>query len=307
MTRSLRTLKDITSQEFTQILERTGRVKAAIKSRKPIGSLDNRVVALLFEKPSTRTRASFESAIARLGGTPVYLPSADLQMKRGEPVKDTARMFGNYFDAIVARVYSHQTILELDEFAGVPIINGLCNLAHPTQAICDLFTVKEVKGDLKGLTLAYIGDGNNVCHSLLLACAHAGMNINVGCPDAYGPKEEFVNYAKDIAQKSGSKIAIMSDPREAACSSDVLYTDTWVSMGEESEKEKKLKDFQGYQINKELLGLANRGAIIMHCLPAYRGYEITEEVMEGPNSVIWQQGENKMHAAAGVLDFFFGK
>lgn len=306
MARSLATLLDVTSEEFNSILLRTKEIKSEIKAGKKPNILKGKVIAMLFEKPSTRTRASFESAILRLCGEAVYLPSGDLQLKRGEPVKDTARMFGSYFDGLVARVYQHKTITELVEYSGLSVINGLCNIAHPTQAVCDLFTVFEVKGRLGGLKLAYVGDGNNVCHSLLLACAHTGMHISAACPDGYKPSESFVKDALRIAETTGSKIEITGDPKEAAKDADALYTDTWVSMGEDAEKEEKIKAFKGYQINSELLALAKTDACVMHCLPAYREYEITEEVMEGPSSVIWQQGENKMYAACGVLDFLLG-
>jgi ornithine carbamoyltransferase len=297
---------DITTDEFTAILKKTAELKAEIKKGKQPDVLKGKVVAMLFEKPSTRTRASFESAILRLCGKAVYLPSADLQLKRGEPVKDTARMFGGYFDGLVARVYQHKTIRELVEFSGLSVINGLCNKAHPTQAICDLFTIMEVKKDLKGRKLAYIGDGNNVCNSLLLACAHSGMHISVARPEGYDPDAVFLAEASKIAKNTGATIEITTDPTWAAKEADILYTDTWISMGEDAEKEKKLRDFQGYQINEGLIGLAAKDVSVMHCLPAYRELEITEQALEGSHSVVWQQGENKMYAACGVLDFFLG-
>lgn len=304
MTRSLLTLEEITPAEMNEILSICKKRKAEIKARKPINVLDNRVVGLLFEKPSTRTRAGFESAVLRLGGSPVYLPSSELQLKRGEPVKDVARMFGAYFDGIVARVNSHSTVQELAKYSGKPIINGLCDLAHPTQAVVDLLTIMEFKGDLKGKLLTYIGDGNNVCNSLLLGCALVGMNMNAACPKAYFPKKEVVDAAKKIAEKTGSRFNILEDIKAASEGADILYTDTWVSMGEDALKEKKMKDFQGYQINAELLKVAAKDAHVMHCLPAYRGMEITEDVLEGSRCIAWQQGENKMYGAVGVLEFF---
>jgi len=306
MARSLLTLRDLTGAEMLDIFEKTKKLKAKIKTRETIDVLGNRVVGLLFEKPSTRTRASFESAILRLGGMPIFLPSSDLQTKRGEPVKDTARMFGSYFDGLVARVYAHKTVEELAEHSGIPVINGLCDLAHPTQAICDLFTILEVKGKLKGLKLAYIGDGNNVCHSLLLASALAGMNMTAACPAGYFPRDDILKDAKRIAETSGSKLGVVESPKEAAEGADILYADTWVSMGEDAEKEKRIRDFQGYQINDDLLKVAAKDASVMHCLPAYRGLEITDEVLEGPRSIAWQQGANKMYAAAGILEFYLG-
>lgn len=303
MTRSILTINDLTSADLFAILERAKAFKSAVKEKKSLRILENSVIGIFFEKPSTRTRTSFESAILRLGGGAIYLSSGDLQIKRGEPIEDTARILGSYLDAVIARVYSHQTLEALSTYSGIPVINGLSDLSHPTQAICDLFTIMEVKGKVKGLTLAYIGDGNNVCHSLLLACALAGMNMHVASPKNYFPRNEVVEKAREIAEKTGARIRVVEDPEEGVRGADILYTDVWVSMGEEEEKEKKLAAFQGYQINKELLKAAAPDAVVMHCLPAYRGLEITDEVMEGPQSIIWRQGENKMHGAAGILDF----
>ncbi len=304
MAKSLLTLMDLSSKDLASIFERAARIKADIKQGNEINALKNKVVGILFEKPSTRTRASFEVATLRLGGKAVYLSSGELQLKRGEPVKDTARILGSYVDALVARVYDHQTVEELAQYAGIPVINGLSDFTHPTQAICDLFTVFEAKGTLKGLTLAYIGDGNNVCHSLILGCALSGMNMVVACPNGYHPDSSILNNAEKIASKAGSFIRVVESPEEAAKGVDVLYSDVWVSMGEEDEKEAKLKIFEKYQINDELLKKAAKDASVMHCLPAYRGLEITDEVLEGPQSIVWQQGENKMHGAAAILDFF---
>jgi ornithine carbamoyltransferase len=304
MARSFLSLRDISSEELAQIFIRATALKADIKKRKKIHTLENKVIGLLFEKPSTRTRASFEVAILRLGGKAIYLSSNELQIRRGEPVKDTARILGSYLDGLVARVYDHQDVENLAEHAGIPVINGLSNFNHPTQAICDLFTVLEIKGHLQGLKLAYIGDGNNVCHSLLLGCSLAGMNMTAACPPGYRPLTKVVQDAQALAKKTSSKICIVEDPKEAADGADILYTDVWVSMGEEEEKEKKLKAFKSYQINSALLGIAAKDAMVMHCLPAYRGLEITEKVIEGTQSIVWQQGENKVYGAAAILDFF---
>ena len=304
MTRSLLTLKDLSGKDLFAIFERAKQLKADIKQRKKITSLSNKVVGILFEKPSTRTRASFEVATLRLGGQALYLSSSELQLKRGEPVKDTARILGSYLDVLVARVFDHQTVEELAQYAGIPVINALSDFTHPTQAVCDLFTVLEVKGTFEGLTLAYIGDGNNVCQSLLLGCALAGMNMVAACPEGYHPDHGILKSAEQIASKTGVSIRVVEDPEEAAKGADILYSDVWVSMGEEEEKETKLKIFKGYQINAKLLKAAAKDASVMHCLPAYRGLEITDDVMEGPQSIIWQQGENKMHGAAAILDFF---
>ncbi|SPD73068.1 Ornithine carbamoyltransferase [uncultured Desulfobacterium sp.] len=304
MTRSFLTLGDLNREELFEIFQKALKLKAAIKARKEIFPLKNKVVGILFEKPSTRTRVSFESAAIRLGGHAIYLSSNDLQLRRGEPVKDTARVLGGYLDALVARVYDHRTVEELAEYSGITVINALSDIAHPTQAVCDLLTILEVKGSLDGLTLAYIGDGNNVCQSLLECCALAGVNIVAACPEGYHPKAHILDNALRIAEKSGSRITVVDDPTEAAKGADILYADVWVSMGEESEKEKKMKAFKGYQINADLLSIAAKGALVMHCLPAYRGLEITDDVIECPQSIVWQQAENKTHGAAAILAFF---
>ncbi|MBC8419212.1 MAG: ornithine carbamoyltransferase [Proteobacteria bacterium] len=304
MTRSFLTANDLSSEDLFAIFERARILKDAIKRRKTLDVLRNRVIGILFEKPSTRTRTSFESAILRLGGAAIYLAPGDLQIKRGEPIEDTGRMLGSYLDAVVARVYAHQTVEDLSRNSGIPVINGLSDLEHPTQAVCDLFTILEVKGKVQGLTLTYIGDGNNVCHSLLAICALAGMNMNVASPKGYAPRQDILMKANEIAKKTGARLNILDRPREATAGADILYTDVWISMGEEKEEETKLTAFQGYQINSELLEIAAEDAVVMHCLPAHRGLEITNDVIEGPQSIVWQQAENKMHGAAGILDYF---
>ena len=304
MARSFLTVNDLSSEDLFAILERARVLKDAIKERKNLDVLRNRVIGILFEKPSTRTRTSFESAILRLGGAAIYLAPDDLQIKRGEPIEDTGRILGSYLDAVVARVYAHQTVADFSRYSGIPVINGLSDLEHPTQAVCDLFTILETKGEVRGLTLTYIGDGNNVCHSLLLICALAGMNMNVASPAGYSPRPDILNKANEIAEKTGAEMKVLHNPGEAAEGADILYTDVWVSMGEEEEEKTKLNAFQGYQINAELLSIASGDARVMHCLPAHRGLEITNEVIEGPQSIVWQQAENKMHGAAGILDYF---
>ncbi len=304
MAGSFLTAQGLSSEQLFEIFERTRTLKQDMKQGKSLKVLQNKVIGILFEKPSTRTRTSFESAILRLGGATIYLPVGDLQIKRGEPIKDTGRMFGSYLDALVARVYKQQTVEDLSRYSGIPVINGLSDLAHPTQAVCDIFTVLEVKGRVKGLKLAYIGDGNNVCHSLLVVCALAGMHMTVACPKGYCPDPEILAKARAIAAQTGATMEVVESPEEASVGADILYTDVWVSMGEEEEEKTKLEIFQGYQINERLLKVAAKDARVMHCLPAHRGLEITDDVIEGSRSIVWQQAENKMYGAAGILDYF---
>lgn len=304
MAGSFLTAQGLSSEQLFEIFDRIKILKQHMKQGKTLNVLQNKVIGILFEKPSTRTRTSFESAILRLGGNTIYLPVGDLQIKRGEPIEDTGRMFGSYLDALVARVFEHQTVLDLSKYSGIPVINGLSDLAHPTQAVCDIFTVLEVTGDIKGLKLAYIGDGNNVCHSLLMVCALAGMHMTVACPEGYCPKPEILENAEAIAQKTGADLAVVEDPEKASSGAHILYTDVWVSMGEEKEAKTKQEIFQGYQINESLLKIADKDARVMHCLPAHRGQEITADVLEGSQSIVWQQAENKMYGAAGMLDHF---
>lgn len=303
MARSLLTTDDLTRQDLLAIFDRARDLKAGIKARKVLDVLTSQVIGILFEKPSTRTRTSFESAILRLDGKAIYLAPGNLQIKRGEPIQDTARMLGAYLDALVARVYRHDTVADLARYADIPVINGLSDFEHPSQAVCDLFTIMEVKGRLEGLTLAYIGDGNNVCHSLLLACALAGMHMKVACPRGYCPDPDLLEKARNLGQETGVTLEVMEAPEEAAAGAEVLYTDVWVSMGEEDDETVKLKAFEGYQINGELLKVAAPDASVMHCLPAHRGLEITDAVIEGPQSIVWQQAENKMYGAAGILAY----
>lgn len=304
MTRSFLSFSDLSKQELNTILEKSKSYKTKIKNHENISALKNKIVGLLFEKPSTRTRTSFEVAALRLGAQTVYLPSTELQLSRGEPIKDTARILGGYLDALIARVYAHDTIVQLSEYSKVPVINGLSGLEHPTQIVSDMLTILEAKGKLEGLTLAFIGDGDNVCNSWLLGAATTGMNMTVACPKGYNPDHTILEKAKKIAEKSRVELRIVQDPKEAAKGADILYTDVWISMGEEKETAKRMKAFKGYQINSDLLKIAAKDAVVMHCLPAHRSLEITDEVIEGKQSIVWAQGENKLYGATGILGFF---
>ncbi len=299
---SIISFADIPVEGFYPLLEQAKKLKFSIKAGQELRSLDNRIIGLLFEKPSTRTRTSFEAAIIRLGGTPIYLAEAELQLKRGEPIKDTARVLGGYLDAIVARVFANDTVVQFSGYSGIPVINALSDLEHPTQLVSDMLTIYETKGRVKGIEIAYIGDGDNVANSLLLAAASGGANATFACPKGYEPNAAILSKAQEIAKGTGSKLRVVTDPKEAAAGADVLYTDVWVSMGEEKEAKKRMKAFKGYQINAKLLSLAKKDAVVMHCLPAHRGLEITDDVIEGKQSVVWQQAENKLYGAAAILD-----
>ncbi|OLB46153.1 ornithine carbamoyltransferase [archaeon 13_2_20CM_2_53_6] len=301
--KSFLSVSDASKPEIDRVLARAKTIKAAIKGGRSLSTLRGKIVGLLFEKPSTRTRTSFEVATRRLGGESIYLSANELQLSRGEPIKDTARILGGYLDGIVARVYSHDTVVQLAKHSGVPVVNALSDLEHPTQIISDLFTIEEAKRRLKGLVLAYVGDGNNVCNSLLLGAAIEGMRFRVACPEGYEPNQAILKQAEEICRSTGGETKILRKPSEAAGGADVLYTDVWVSMGDESSKQKRMQDFNGYQINSDLLKVAKKDASFMHCLPAHRGLEITDEVIEGKQSVVWQQGENKLYGAAALLEW----
>jgi ornithine carbamoyltransferase len=267
-------------------------------------SLVGKVIGLLFEKPSTRTRASFETAVYQLGGQAMYLRADELQLARGEPLKDTARILGAYLNGIVIRTYGHQTLIEFAEYAPVPIINALSDLEHPTQVVSDMLTIQEVKGPLSNLRFVWIGDGNNVCNSWLLGGATMGMDLVVSCPKGFEPDKSVTAKAQKLADVSGGTIEFVRDPRKAVDQADIIYTDVWISMGQEKGARRKEQKFKSYQINSKLLSRAGSRVSVMHCLPAHRGLEITDDVLEGANSIVWKQAENKLHGARAILAAF---
>ena len=297
--RSLLSVSDI-EDEVTKILDIASDFKAGKMEEKP---LKDQKLAMIFQKSSTRTRVSFEVGMYELGGTALFLSTNDIQLGRGEPIKDTAKVLSRFVDAIMIRAIEHDDVIELRDEADVPIINGLTNLEHPCQALADMLTVKEHKGGFDG-KFVYVGDGNNVCNSLLLICGCLGMDMTVACPDEYKPNAEIVAKAKRYAAKNNSTITITSDVKAAVSGADVIYTDVWVSMGDEEEAEKRRADFKEYQVNQELIDLADDDVIFMHCLPAIRGEEVSAEVIDGPHSVVYDQAENRMHAQKGVLYYF---
>lgn len=301
LVRDLLSIDDLTIDELTAILDRSARVKADQATEG--WSLEGVAVAMIFEKPSTRTRASFEVATGQMGGTPVVLTTADLQLGRGESITDTGRVLSRYCQAIVLRTFGHDRLVTLAEAADVPVINALSDLEHPCQAIADLFTIRERHGDLAGVTVTYLGDGNNTVHALMLAGAKTGMHVRVASPAGYAPDATVTARAAELAAASGGSVLITEDPIEAATGADVLYTDVWASMGWEGEAEERASVFPPYSLDAAALARAHEGALVMHCLPAHRGQEITDEVLDGPNSVVWDQAENRLHTQKAILLF----
>ncbi len=290
-------MADLSQEEIIELLDVATDLKEKRVKGKVTDLLKNKSIGMIFEKSSTRTRVSFEVAMNDLGGHALYLNPRDMQLGRGETVADTAKVLSRYLYCIVARVYSHDTVSELAAHSDVPVINALSDREHPCQIIADLMTIREYKNRLKGLKYAWVGDGNNVCNSAILGCTLVGIEIAVACPPGYEPDPEIVKQARRL----GGKVTVTNDPAEAAKDADVLYTDVWVSMGDEDEREKRLRDLAPYQINTQLVNLARQDAIVMHCLPAHRGEEISAEVMDGPHSVVFDQAENRLHAQKALL------
>jgi ornithine carbamoyltransferase len=303
MARNYLSVDDLTPAELIAILELSERVKAdpaAFADR-----MRGRSVALVFEKPSTRTRVSFEVGVAELGAHPLVISSSELQLGRGETIEDTGRVFSRYVDAIVLRTFEQERLELLASAATIPVINSLSDFEHPCQALADLFTVRERLGGLEGRTLSYLGDGNNVAHSLLLAGAKAGMRVRVAAPPGFEPIPQVVNRAAEIASETGGDVEVLHDPMDAARDADVLYTDAWASMGQEAETDERELVFRSYQIDEKLVGTAAPDVVVLHCLPAHRGMEITDEVIDGPRSAVWDQAENRLHTQKALLLFLF--
>jgi ornithine carbamoyltransferase len=290
-------MTDLSKEDILDILETGEDLKEKRIKGKVTDLLKNKSLAMIFEKSSTRTRVSFEVAMSDMGGHSLYLNQRDMQIGRGETVADTAKVLSGYVAAITARVNKHSTVEELAEHATVPVINALSDKEHPCQILADLLTIKEYKSTLEGRKLTWVGDGNNVCNSMILGCAMVGMEIAVACPDGYEPDDDIVSMAREM----GGKVEILRDPIEASTDADVLYTDVWISMGDEEERDKRLSDLADYQINSKLLDVAKNDVIVMHCLPAHRGEEISAEVMDGTHSVVFDQAENRLHAQKALI------
>ncbi len=296
------TLADFTREELETFLETAKDLKLKAKRGEFPPLLKGKSLGMIFEKPSTRTRVSFEVAMYQLGGYALYLSKNDLQLGRGETIADTARVLSRYVDCIMARVYAHSTVEELARFSSVPVINGLSDKYHPTQVLADLLTIWEKKGKFEGVKLVFVGDGaNNMAHSLLYGATIMGMDITICAPEGYHPDPDVLEKAKEFAKRGGSKVEILVDPKEGVKGADVIYTDVWTSMGQEAEREKRLKIFEPYRVDSNLVSLAKDDVMIMHCLPAHRGEEITDDVIDGPRSVVFDEAENRLHAHKAIL------
>ncbi|RME68406.1 MAG: ornithine carbamoyltransferase [Nitrospirae bacterium] len=297
MKRDFLKFRDLSKEETLSLIDRAIQLKkGADKNACP---LIGKSIGMLFEKPSTRTRISFEVGIYQLGGQPIYMTPSEIQLSRGETIEDTARVLSRYLNAVVIRTFSQEKLERFAQYASVPVINALTDSYHPCQVLADLMTIKERFQDLEGVKLAYIGDGNNVANSLVEAAIVVGFSLFIACPEGYEPSPEVL----DEAHETGANVVILREPKEAVAGADVIYTDVWISMGQEQEKEERLKRFRPFQINKDLLKCARADTIVMHCLPAHRGQEITDDVIDGPQSVVFDQAENRLHAQKALLEW----
>jgi len=303
MKKDLISIGDLNINEIHKIFALTKRLKA----KKTTSALKNKTLVFIFQKPSNRTRVSFEVGMYQLGGNVVYLGPQEIDLGVRESIPDVARSLSRYADAIVLRTYGHKNVVELAKNASIPVINGLSDFSHPCQALSDLYTIQEKKGKLKGLTLAYIGDGNNVCHSLMIGCAKMGLNIRVASPKEYEPDKNISEEAEIIGKITGSKVSLGHSSKDAARAADIIYTDVWASMGKEKEAAKRREVFKDFQVNEEIVSYAKKDYIFMHCLPAHRGEEVSEGVFESKNSVVFDQVENRLHVQKAILLMLLNK
>ena len=299
-------IHDLSAGDVEEILALAADLKVRQKAGIPHPLLAGKTLGMIFEKSSTRTRVSFEVGMYQLGGRALFLSSRDLQLGRGEPIADTARVLSRYLDGIMIRTYGHERIEELARWADVPVINALSDLLHPCQALTDLLTIREHKGRLAGLKMAYVGDGNNMTHSLMYAAAKVGMHFAAATPAGYEPNEKVVQNARADASETGASVTLTHDPKEAVRDADVVVTDTWASMGQEAEHDARTAVFRPYQVNRALLAAADRRAVVMHCLPAYRGEEITADVFESFADVIFDEAENRLHVQKAIMALVMG-
>ncbi|MDH7602095.1 MAG: ornithine carbamoyltransferase [Armatimonadota bacterium] len=299
--RDLIGISDLDRSDIYLIFDTAKRLKTAMSPEEQRKLLTGKTLAMIFEKPSLRTRVSFEVGMTQLGGHAIYLAPSDIQLGKRESIGDAARTLDRMCDLIMARTFAHSTVVELAEYAGVPVINGLSDLEHPCQALADFFTILEKKGTLQGLKVVFVGDGNNVAHSLMLLAAKVGTNFTIACPEGYEPRAEIVAQARRDAEQTKAIIDIVRDAKQATAEADVVYTDVWASMGQEHEAEERARVFAPYQVNAELMKLAKPDAIFMHCLPAHRGSEVTDEVIDSPQSVVFDEAENRLHVQKAVM------
>ncbi len=299
--KDLISIQDLSLEEMWQIFDLSASLKMKRLTGEPHKVLDGKKLGMIFSKPSTRTRVSFEVGIYELGGIGLYFNQNDLQLKKSESVADTAKVLARYLDGIMIRTFDHQDVVDLAKYADIPVINGLTDLLHPCQVLTDLFTIYEKRRELKGLKLAYIGDGNNMAHSLLNGCSKVGMDISIASPSGYTPNEDIVKSAEANAKYMGSKVEITDDPVAAVKNADIVYTDVWASMGQEKEAQERKAKFQKYQINPELVKNAKEDYLFLHCLPAHRGDEVVDEVIDSANSVVFDEAENRLHVQKAIM------
>jgi ornithine carbamoyltransferase len=305
MEKDFLSIHDLSLYEFSQILDLTTEFKK--RPQKFRKALEGKILAMIFQKPSLRTRMTFEAGMLQLGGEAIYLAPSDIQMGSREGAYDIGKNLERWVDGIMIRTFGHQIAVDLAESTRIPVINALTDLSHPCQGMADFFTLREHKGDLAGLKLTYVGDGNNVCHSLLLAAARAGTKMAVASPVGYEPNPRMVHMARQDGKETGFDVTITNDPEDAAAGADAVYTDVWASMGQESEKEKRAEIFAPFQVTSRLMARAKKDAVFMHCLPAHRGEEVTDEVIDSPNSIVYDQAENRLHVQKVLLTLLLGK
>ncbi|MBN1478011.1 ornithine carbamoyltransferase [Candidatus Sumerlaeota bacterium] len=303
MKRDLRSIQDLTAAEIEEVFALAIDLKAKTKRREEHHLLRGRVLAMVFEKPSLRTRVTFETGMVQLGGHAIYLQPSDIGLGKRESVYDAAMCMARWVDLIMARTFAQKTVDDLAAYADVPVINGLSDIEHPCQILADALTLRERWGSLRGRRIAWVGDGNNVCHSWILLAARLGMHMAIATPEGFEPQGEILERTQTDAVETGSEIRVLRDPREAVAGAEAVFTDTWASMGQESEAEGRRRIFTPYQVNRDLLARAKEGALVLHCLPAHRGEEITDEVMDGPQSVVFDEAENRLHAQKAVMVF----
>jgi len=305
MEKDFLSIHDLSLYEFSRVLDLAADLKK--RPQKYRRALEGKILAMIFQKPSLRTRMTFEAGMLQLGGEAIYLAPSDIQMGSREGAYDIGKNLERWVDGIMIRTFGHQIAVDLAQSTRIPVINALTDLSHPCQGMADIFTLREHKGTLAGLKLAYVGDGNNVCHSLLLAAARAGMTMAVGTPPGYEPNPRMVQMAREDGQGTGFKAVLTTSPAEAVKDADAVYTDVWASMGQEAEKEKRAKIFAPFQVNAALMSQAKKDAVFMHCLPAHRGEEVTDEVIDSPNSIVYDQAENRLHVQKVILNLLMGK